>query len=210
MKSKYYTLEEEIAHGVTHGFGILLCVIGIPILLSLAVKNGNLNYIVGFSIYSLSLLMVYVSSTLYHSIAHEKVKYIMRMIDHICIFVMIAGSYTPFLLVYFSDSFGWQVLFLMWGIVLAGTIFKIFFLGRFKYLSVVLYLAMGFVAIFFAADILEKMPTETVIWLCVGGGFYSTGVIFYLWDKLLYNHAIWHLFVLGGSISHYIALLYSL
>lgn len=208
--SKIQSLKEEIANSLTHGFGILLGFIGVPILVSLAVLKGDTQHIWAVSIYSVSLLMVYVASTLYHSFQHTEVKRVLRVIDHISIYFLIAGSYTPFILIYIEGMMGYLILALIWTIALAGTFFKIFFIGRFNILSVISYLGMGWMALFIGQPIFEGISFEGLIWLIVGGAAYSLGVIFYMWQRLRFSHAIWHLFVLAGSISHYIAIFYSL
>lgn len=208
--SHMQTFKEELANSLTHGVGILLGFIGVPILVSLAVFKGEATHIWAVSIYSVSLLMVYVVSTLYHSFQHQEVKRVLRVMDHISIYFLIAGSYTPFILIYMNGVSGYWILGLIWAIALAGTLFKIFFTGKFNLLSTLSYLGMGWMALFIGKPIFAHIPFEGFIWLVIGGAAYSLGVIFYLWQKLRYHHAIWHLFVLLGSISHYIAIFYSI
>ncbi len=208
--SRMQSFKEELANSLTHGFGVLLGFIGVPILVSLAVFKGESQHIWAVSIYSVSLLMVYVVSTLYHSFQNQEVKRVLRVIDHISIYFLIAGSYTPFILIYMDGMNGYAILALIWSIALAGTLFKVFFTGKFNILSTISYLGMGWMALFVGKPIFSGIPSEGLIWLVIGGAAYSLGVIFYLWQKLRYHHAIWHLFVLTGSISHYIAVFYSL
>ena len=142
-----------------------------------------------------------------HSIDAPRLKRIWWMIDHIAIYLLIAGTYTPFVLLYYDGGLGWTVLCLVWGIALAGTVFKLFFTGRFERLSVALYLAMGWLLVPFAGPLLTAAPSGCLLLLAAGGLCYTGGVVFFAWNTLRYNHAIWHLFVLGGSVCHYLALL---
>ncbi|MCL4135443.1 UNVERIFIED_CONTAM: hypothetical protein GTU68_044026 [Idotea baltica] len=204
------TINEEIANSLTHGFGVLLSLIGVPILVSLAVLKGNTTHVWGVSIFSISMLMVYLFSTLYHSIQHPHAKKVMQVMDHISIYFLIAGSYTPFILFFMNRMTGYIFLGIIWGIALIGSIFKIFFTGRFNILSTIGYVGMGWMVIFIAKPIFSAMPIEGLVWLIVGGLAYSFGVIFFLWEKLKYSHAIWHVFVLVGTVSHYISVLYAM
>jgi len=199
---------EEIANILTHGLGLLLFLIASPILLTFAIQSGTWYQILGISIFCFSLLMVYTSSTVYHSIPNQKLKALFRKIDHICIYFLIAGTHTPFLLLYLNKPFGWIFLCLLWLIVLIGTLYKIFLIGRFEKLSLWLYIIMGWSGILTIPFMLDQMNDLTFYSLLAGGLSYSLGTIFYVWEKLPYNHAIWHVFVIGGSLGHYLALLY--
>ena len=202
--------KEEIANSLTHGIGVILGIIGVPILVSYAVFNGTTLHVWGVSIFSISLLMVYLFSTLYHSIQHPMAKRTLRIMDHISIFFLIAGSYTPFIFFFMNRTSGYVFLSILWGCALIGSLLKIFFTGRFNVLSTILYLIMGWTIIFIAKPIFTAMSFEGILWVAIGGGAYTLGVVFYLWKQLKFHHAIWHLFVLSGSISHYIAVLYSM
>lgn len=204
------TFREELANSLTHGFGVLFGLVAVPALVSFAAMKEDQRYIWGVAIFCATLLMVYLFSTLYHSITHPSIKRVMRIMDHISIYFLIAGTYTPFLLIYVSSPAAGWYLALMWGIALAGTCFKIFLTGKLEILSTLSYLAMGWMVVFIGQPILSGLSTEGLTWLIVGGGAYSLGVIFYVWQKIPYNHAIWHLFVLTGSISHYVAVCYAL
>ncbi|MEL6673466.1 MAG: hemolysin III family protein [Bacteroidota bacterium] len=207
---KSLAFQEELANSLTHGFGVILSIVGIPILVSLTVSHGNPLHIWGVSIFCACLLMLYVFSTLYHSISNPMVKKAMRVMDHISIFFLIAGSYTPFIFFFMDRTSGYVFLGILWGLALLGTLFKIFFTGRFNLLSTAVYVCMGWLIIFIAKPIFSAMSFEGILWVAVGGAAYTLGVVFYLWHKLNFHHAIWHLFVLTGSVSHYIAVLYSL
>lgn len=203
-------LKEELANSLTHGLGVVLGIIGIPILIVYAIQHGEGLYLWGVSIFSFSLLLLYLSSTLYHSIQHPEIKPVLRIFDHIGIYFLIAGTYTPFIFFFVNNQTGHLFLGLLWGCALLGSILKIFFTGRFDLLSTIIYLMMGWTIVFIARPIFTAMSSEGILWVSLGGAFYTLGVIFYRWKKLPYSHAIWHLFVLGGTGSHYVAILYSL
>jgi len=207
VSSSRLDFKQELANSVSHGFGLLFGIVSIPILISLASKNGNIAGLVGASIFGFSFLMVYACSTLYHSFQRPDVKRVMRIFDHISIYFLIAGSYTPFILVYLLNTTGITLLSILWGLALLGTVYKIFFLGRFNRLSLFIYLAMGWMLVFFARPFLENLPVSCLIMLAIGGGLYTLGVLFFVWEKLPYHHAIWHVFVLAASICHYVAVL---
>ena len=149
---------------------------------------------------------MYLASTLYHSFQHPKVKGVFKILDHAAIYLLIAGTYTPILLVSLRDAWGWSLFGVMWGLAVAGIVFKFFFIGRFEKLSLVIYLLMGWMGVIAAGQIIDALPFGGLLWLLAGGISYTTGVIFYRWEKLKYSHAIWHLFVLGGSICHFFAI----
>jgi len=198
-------VKKEIANSATHGLGLLLCFVGVPILLALAVHSNHIITISSVAVYSFCLMLVYLASTLYHSFGHPLTKRVLRTFDHVAIYFLIAGSYTPFILSFFNDTKGHFVLSLLWILVLVGTIFKIFFTGRWDLISTIIYVAMGWTIIIFGKDLFTNVPPPVLIWLFVGGAFYTMGILFYLWKKLTYHHAIWHVFVLAGSIGHYMS-----
>ena len=205
------SLIEEIANSVTHGIGLLLSIIGLVVLVVLAKKiHGGAWRIVSFSIYGSSLVILYAASTLYHSFSFSsgRINYIFKIIDHSAIYLLIAGTYTPFTLVSLRGAWGWTFFGTIWGLALAGIMFKVFFVKRFLILSTVTYLTMGWLAVIAAYPILKNIPLGGIVWLVMGGLLYSVGVIFHFFDKLPFHHAIWHLFVLGGSVCHYFAILF--
>ena len=205
-KSPFYSRGEEIANSITHGIGTGLSIAGLTALVVLAVIYGDVWRVVSFSIYGGSLILLYLASTLYHSLQHPKVKHALRKFDHASIYVLIAGTYTPFLLVSLRGSVGWPLFFLIWGLAAAGIVWKMFFLGKLEVLATIIYILMGWMCIFLFKDMLATIPTFGIIMLVAGGVVYTAGVIFYAWEKLPYNHAIWHLFVLGGSVCHFVAI----
>lgn len=210
QSNKIYSLGEEIVNSVTHGIGAVLSVAGMTVLLVLSVLFGSVAHIVSFSIYGASLVIMYVASTLYHSFQHPRVKRVFKIIDHSAIFVLIAGTYTPFLLVGIPGVWGWTLLAVVWTIALLGVTFKALFIGRFEFLSVMTYILMGWLAVVATRELIAHIPVGGLIWLTVGGVIYTLGVIFYALWKIPYTHAIWHLFVLAGSACHYFAVLFYL
>jgi len=196
---------EEVMNAVTHGIGTLLAVAGLVLLTVFAYLYGEIWHIVSFSIYGTTLVLLYLASTLYHSFTNERLKYIFKILDHSAIYLLIAGTYTPFTLVPLHGILGWSVFACVWGLAILGIVLKVAFVGRFKMVSTMCYLIMGWLIVIAIKPLLATVPTPGIIWLVSGGFFFTFGTVFYLWNKLPYNHAIWHLFVLAGSISHFIA-----
>lgn len=206
-----YTRKQELANSITHGLGILLSLVGVPVLFWLASDQSLSPLHWGsLAVYGISLLMVYINSTFYHALWHETAKRIFKILDHISIYFLIAGTTTFFVLRYTEGTVAAIFLITQWVLVFAGTFFKLFYTGRFKLLSTLLYLGLGLMVVFIIHTLWLNMPTVVFSWILAGGASYMGGVVFYLWKKLYYQHAIWHLFVLGGSVSHYIALVHSL
>ncbi len=200
------TQAEEWANSITHGIGAVLSVVGLPILIVIAVARGEMSLLVGSSIFGGTLIFMYAASTLYHSFRKPSLKRVLRIVDHIAIYLLIAGTYTPFVLLYFDDGWAWTLLCLEWGIALAGTVFKLFFTGRYGVASTIVYIVMGWLAVGVFKPLLMVAPFGCIALMAGGGLFYTVGIVFYAWERLPYNHAIWHLFVLGGSLCHYLAL----
>lgn len=200
---------EEIANSITHGIGLVLSVAGFAVLLVFAILGGGASHIVACSIYGATLISLYTASTLYHAVVSPRLKRALRIFDHSAIYLLIAGTYTPFLLLYLRGPWGWSLFGVVWGLAFAGIVFKFWFVGHFEHVSTAIYLAMGWLVIVAAKPVLAHVPTPTLLWLLAGGLFYSCGVIFYVWKRLPYSHAVWHLFVLAGSACHYCAILRS-
>lgn len=201
---------EEIFNSITHGVGTLLSVAALVTLIVIAVMKGSAWHIVSFSIFGSTLVLLYLSSTLYHSFTSEKLKNLFARFDHAAIFLLIAGTYTPFLLTSLRSTLGWVLFGIIWGLALTGVVIRSIYLTKFKKLMVALYLGMGWLIIVAVGPMIENLPKISLILLLAGGVSYSTGVIFYVWRNLKYGHGIWHLFVLAGSIMHYFAVLYSM
>ena len=206
-REKLYTLGEEIAHAVTHGLGVVLAIAGLMVLVAYSTRYGDSWHIVGSAIFGSTLVLMYTASTLYHSIPLPRARKVLRIIDHTMIYFLIAGSYTPFTLVTLHGPWGWTLFGITWGLALAGVVFKLFATGRFQKLSLAIYLAMGWCVIVAIRPLIETLATGGLVLLVIGGLCYTGGVAFYVWERLRYHHAIWHAFVLAGSVFHYFAVL---
>ena len=198
---------EEIANAITHGIGLLLSIAGFVVLLVLAALRGTAWHIVACSIYGATLICLYAASTLYHAVISPRVKRALRIFDHSAIYLLISGTYTPFLLVSLRGPWGWSLFGVIWGLALAGVLFKFWFVERFAILSTVVYIAMGWLVVIAAKPVITHLSLSAIIWLLAGGLAYTGGVIFFAAKRIPYSHAIWHLFVLAGSICHYFAVL---
>ena len=193
---------EEQLNAISHGIGALL---GIAALILLIVYNTQKTEWSLFSVivYGISIIVLFLASTLYHAITREKHKHYFRILDHISIYLLIAGTYTPVTLIALENSMGWTMFWIVWGIAALGLILKIFFTGKFEVLSVLLYLAMGWLVVFDFTYLSEVLGPNGVLWLFAGGLAYTLGIVFYAIERIPYNHVIWHLFVLGGAICHF-------
>ena len=205
MRKRPQTPKEELANALSHGLGLILGLIGIPFLILKAIDNGQSSTLIGSAAFSLGILMVYTFSTFYHASRILRWKNKLQVLDHISIYFLIAGSYTPMIFAVLQPDKALLFLSILWGSVLIGTFFKIFFTGRFKVLSVSLYLLMGWLAVFFVNDVLGQISIETLSWIAAGGLAYTAGVFFYVKSNRLYFHTVWHMFVLLGTIAHFVA-----
>ncbi len=202
-----YNIKEEIASSVTHGIGAALSVAALVILVVFASKQGDPWRIVSSIIFGSSMIMLYLSSTFYHAFQNPKLKSLFKVFDHASIYLLIAGTYTPFLLVSIRGAWGWSLFGVIWGLALFGIIFKAFFIHKFRILSTLMYVFMGWIVVIAMKQMLLKIPPGGMILLVLGGLSYTFGVIFYINKKIKFNHAIWHLFVLGGTTLHFFAIL---
>jgi len=200
---------EEVANAVTHGVGLILSVTGLVILIVLAAMRGGAWHVVSCAIYGSTLVCLYTASTLYHSIPSARWKRALKIFDHCAIYLLIAGTYTPFLLVNLRGRWGWSLFGVVWGIALAGIVLKFWFVDHFQILSTTVYLLMGWLAVIAVRPMFSLVPTTGLVWLAAGGLLYTAGVVFFAWKRIPYHHVIWHVFVLGGSSCHYFAVLYS-
>ncbi|MDZ7833468.1 MAG: hemolysin III family protein [Desulfobacterales bacterium] len=205
-----YGLGEEIVNSVTHGVGAVLAVIGLIMLILYAGNYRDIWRVVGFSVFGASLFMLYLSSTLYHAFPNGRIKHFLRLMDHSAIFMLIAGTYTPVLLVAMRGPWGWTLFGLIWTLALVGLIFELAFLGRFKKISLAIYIGMGWLAVIAVKPMLTMLPEGLLIYIVAGGLLYTTGIVFYVSKRLPYHHAIWHVFVLAGSVLHFLGLLFYL
>lgn len=203
-----YLRRQEIANSVTHGLGVALSVAGLVVLVVLASLHATVWHVVSFSVYGASLVLLYTSSTLYHSFRSPRLKQVFHILDHSSIYLLIAGSYTPFVLVNLRGSWGWSLFGVIWGLSLAGVLMKAFFTGRFKILSTSIYLLMGWLIVIAIKPLMHALPAGGIAWLAAGGLTYTAGAVIYMWKAIPYHHAIWHLFVLAGSICQYFAVLF--
>ena len=199
MKPDAYT--EEFANSLTHAIGVCLSIAGGAFLVVNAVVSGSASTIIGVSVFAASLVLMYVASTTFHAVRAQPLKYRLQVVDHCAIYVLIAGTYTPFLLGPLRSTRGSILLAVMWGLTVAGIIFKLFFTGRFRRVSTAIYLAMGWMALIAAGPLWRQLQPITIAWLAAGGIIYTVGTVFYHSPRR-YHHAVWHVFVLTGSLCH--------
>ncbi len=198
---------EELANSLTHAAGALLAIGGLVVLVTLAALHGDVWKVVSCSIYGGTMVVLYTASTLYHGITAPRAKRVLRVVDHSAIFLLIAGTYTPFTLVTLRGPWGWSLFGTVWGLAVAGIILEVAFHRRWPALALTLYIAMGWVAVVAVKPLLLALPTGGLVLLVLGGLAYTAGIGFYAWKKLPYGHAIWHLFVLAGTVLHFFAIL---
>jgi hemolysin III len=204
---KFYTRGEEIANAVTHGIGTLLSIAALVLLIVFSTRMGDKWYIVSYTIYGVSMFILYLESTLYHSITNLKAKKVFRIFDHASIYLLIAGTYTPFTLTVLRSSIGWMIFGIVWIMAICGIVMKIFWIGKHEVVSTLIYIAMGWIIIFAMKRLLLLLPPAGIALLVAGGIIYTVGAFLYMLDKIPYNHAIWHLFVIGGSACHFFCVL---
>ena len=206
-KVNHFTLAEEIWHAVTHGIGFIFSIAALALLVSFATLSGSALHITAAAIYGASLIVMYGSSTLYHALTHIKAKQLFQKFDHSAIYFLIAGTYTPILLITIGGTWGWTLFGIEWFIAIVGIALKFIYPGRFEVLSLVAYVVMGWLIVFIF-DLFKTNIDPVGFWLIVSGGIaYTGGIIFYVKDKIPYFHAIWHLFVMLGSILQFFAIL---
>lgn len=196
---------EEIANILTHGLGVVLSIGGGAVLITLATVFAGAREIVSVTVFTVSLVLLYSASTLYHAARHPRIRERLKVLDHCAIFLLIAGTYTPFTIAAIRGGWGWSLFGVIWGLALFGIVFKLFFTGRFRYLSTATYIGMGWLVLIAFVPLSQALTPMAMTWLILGGVFYTAGTIFYHFERLPYSHAIWHLFVLGGSICHFTA-----
>jgi hemolysin III len=202
-----FARKEELINSLTHGAGIVLSVFGFGALLSVSILRGDAWSIVAANVYGIALVLLYTTSTLYHALQSPIVKHRLRILDYCAIFVFIAGTYTPFMLISLRASLWGSILLgSIWLLAVLGIVLKPFFTGRYKSLSTFMYIVMGWLVVIAAKQMIDSVPRPDLYWLAAGGIVYSIGAIFYAWKNIPYNHSLWHVFVLVGSICHYIAI----
>lgn len=207
IKPKFLTSPvEEIANTITHGFGLILSVVGFVFLVVMASIKGDVWHITSSIVYGLSLIVLYGASTFYHGATEPKLKRTLQIVDHCCIYLLIAGTYTPFTLVVLRGTFGQSLFVFVWFFALAGIFLKVFFGKRFMVASVLSYLLMGWIGIVAVQPLFAALGFIPIVLVVAGGIAYTLGVIFFAWERLPHHHAIWHVFVLAGSICHFLAI----
>ncbi|WP_457610991.1 PAQR family membrane homeostasis protein TrhA [Lutibacter sp.] len=204
----YYEPKEEKFNVISHAIGLILSVAALVLLVVYSSLKGNAWHIVSFSIYGASLIVLYAASTFYHYVQNPKLRYKLNIFDHSAIYVLIAGTYTPFTLVVLKGWVGWTIFGVSWGLALAGIVLKLFFTGKYDKISTFAYVLMGWVVIFAIKPLVQNLPFEGLMWLLAGGIFYTVGAVLYSIKNLKYNHAIFHIFVLLGSFAHFIAVFF--
>ena len=207
VRSAQYTVGEEIANSLTHGVGALLAVGGLATLVTLAVVRGDVWHVVSCAIYGAAMVVLYTASTLYHGITSPRAKRALQVFDHAAIFLLIAGTYTPFTLVSLRGPWGWSIFGTVWGLAVLGVILEIACPRRWPAFALTLYISMGWVVVVAFKPLLAALPTGGLVLLVLGGLAYTVGIVFYAWKNLPYGHAIWHLFVLAGTVLHFFAVL---
>lgn len=206
--STRYTPAEEIANAITHGIGILVSISGLGVLTAFASVLGDAWHIVSVSIYAASQILLYTFSTLYHATSNPRIKAVFRLLDHSAIFLLIAGTYTPFALVNLRGPWGWSIFGVVWGLALTGILAQGLLIRQTRWFSALLYIAMGWLCIIAVRPMLDSVAPGGLILLLIGGLAYTIGTLFYVWSKLPFHHAIWHVFVLVGSVFHFFAILF--
>jgi hemolysin III len=200
---------EEIANSISHGIGLIAALVGAPFLIMHAVRHGDTGFIVGASVFSATMIFLYLASTLYHALPMGKAKGVFRVIEHSAIFLLIAGTYTPFTLGVLRGAWGWTLLGVVWGLAIVGVTLKVFDKAYHPILSTGLYLLMGWIVVIAVDPLLARVPTAGFLWLLAGGLSYTAGVVFFATDsRLQYGHLIWHLFVIAGTACHYFAVIW--
>lgn len=206
----FYSHKEEIFNVVSHLIGLALSIAGLSLLVTFASIYGTVWHIVSFSIFGSSMVVLYLASTLYHAAKRKKLRRRLNVFDHSAIYVLIAGTYTPYCLVTLNGTLGWVLFGIVWGLALTGVVLKFFFTGRYDKISTVAYVLMGWVGVFAAKPLYENLQNEALLFLIIGGISYTIGALFYSIKKLPYNHAIFHVWVLLGTIAHFFSIFYLL
>ena len=202
---KSYSPVEEKMNIISHAIGLVLSIVALVFLVTRAVRYSDTWHIVSFSIFGLSLILLYAASTFYHSAQSPALRGRLNIIDHASIYVLIAGTYTPFTLVTLKGATGWVIFGISWGLALTGLILKLFFTGKYSIVSTIMYVFMGWIIVFAIKPLIRQLPLEGLLWLFAGGVSYTMGAILYSMDKLKFNHAVFHLLVLIGSFCHFIS-----
>jgi hemolysin III len=208
MQPLSYSSREEVANSISHGLGLLLALVALPVLVLAAIQVGNVRFLVGVSVFGGTMVLLYLASTLYHSISHEAAKQLFRVFDHTAIFLLIAGSYTPFSLGVLHGPWGWSLLAIVWTLAIIGITLKIRKRTRHSRMSIVLYVIMGWLAVVAVKPMVMLIPVPGILLILAGGLAYTGGLAFFAAQRIRYNHFIWHLFVIAGTTCHFFAVLW--
>ncbi len=208
VKTRRYSVAEEVAHAITHGVGLLLSIAALVLLIVFSILRGDAWHVVSCSIFGATLVLLYAASTFYHAIPSPRAKDVLRVLDHAAIYLLIAGTYTPFMLVNLRGGWGWALFGVVWGLALFGVVLEGAAKQRVKVLSLVLYLGLGWLVAIAFKPLLDNVAVGGLVLLVLGGLAYSGGVVFYVWRKLPFHHAVWHVFVMAGSVLHFFAVLF--
>lgn len=203
-----YTREEEVASSAMHAVGAVLAVAGLAVLVTLAALRGTAWHVVSCGIYGTTLVALYTASAFYHGLKRPRVKHVFHVLDHMSIYLLIAGTYTPFMLVSLRGPWGWSLFGVIWGLAIAGIVFKGFFVHRFAIASTAVYLLMGWMIVIAFRPLLRVLPGTAIGWIAAGGLCYTIGVVAYALKQVRHHHAVWHLFVLAGSLCHFFAIMF--
>jgi hemolysin III len=203
--ARKYSDREEVLNVITHGTGLIFSIVALVMLVVYASLYGTAWHIVSFSIYGASLVVLYLASTLFHATRNQEVRNYLNIFDHSSIYLLIAGTYTPFVLVTLNGPWGWSLFGVVWGLAITGIVLKLFFTGRYDLASFIGYVLMGLIILIAIVPLLRNLPIGGLMWLMAGGVAYIVGAVFYIWQTIPYNHAIFHLFVLLGSLCHFVA-----
>ena len=209
VEARAYSLGEEIANSVSHGLGFLVALAATPWLIWTAVERGTIAAVVGVSVFATTLMLMFITSTLYHALPHPRLKPVLRLLDHNAIFLLIAGTYTPLSLVALGGGWGWTLFGCVWFLAAVGVVLNTVAHGRWRWLSITLYLAMGWLVVVAIKPLVAALDTRELVLVAAGGVLYTFGLVFYGSKKLPYAHAVWHVFVLAASVLHYLAVLFA-
>ncbi len=207
---KYYRYKEEVINVITHFTGLILSIAGLTLLVIFSSLYGTAWHVVSFSIFGASMVILYLASTLYHHARRKTLRRKLNIFDHAAIYVLIAGTYTPYCLVALNGPMGWTLFGITWGLALAGVILKLFYTGRYDRLSTIGYVLLGWIAVIAVKPLIENLNSTALIYLLAGGISYTLGAVFYALKKMAYNHAIFHIFVLGGTSLHFVSVFFYL
>jgi hemolysin III len=205
---KHYSLIEEKTNIISHGIGFILSIVALMLLVTHANLYGNTWHIVSFSIFGASLIILFAASTFYHSAKRPELRNRLRIIDHASIYILIAGTYTPFTLVTLNGPIGWSIFGIAWGLALTGIILKLFLTGKYDLISTLMYVFMGWIIVFVIKPVINNLSLEGLLWLVAGGMAYTIGAVLYSIKKIKFNHAIFHVFVLVGSVCHFVSVFF--